>query len=932
MTHKVFDNLEQLCQAVSQLDFTKHNYYFCVSTLKGKTIEDRGKTRVRTQANAQFTRALILDIDFKDGFYSTVNEVLEVVNNLSASLTIPKPIVVNSGYGAHVYWPFAEGIPSKDWISLAKQFKKHNELMNPGLVADSSRVMDSASVLRIPDSFNLKYDKQVPVEIVQWCNDYLDIGVLKEHLGPAEKATPSVNLAIQYDAGPPAPLATVARNCNWFGTYLKEQANASEPEWYSILGLVPYLAHSTPAGNLDADQIAQAISKKHPSYDPEATTNKLRQASSAQTGPTTCERFRGIDAKRCEGCPFASTVKTPIQTGTLSRPATKEKVIETKVIDSDGNQSVNQFVIPLYPAPYFRGEDGGVYVRVKQKQEDGSWDEFIDSVYDYDLYPIKRYRTEILENEIMEIHLWLPHDGLRVFKLPTSLLAEQKKLATFLAEKGVIPEHGKGLRVAKYLIDYIRHLQTVGAAEVEFSRFGWRDLKSNAPKFVVGNGVYDKTGALSPASYAHFLRTPARAAATSGTLDAWKEAFSVYKNIPNSESFILAMMMGFAAPLMAFTEHAGVLYNMVGETSAGKSTALKFMTSVWGQPNAQHVKIEDNVIPIYNFIGYLNAIPVAMDELTNMAPERLSDFALSFTGGRGKMRANRDGTNQENTIEWDTIVVGTSNTSLYDKLASNRKGYSAEAMRIYEVNLPASHDIQYQDMMNRAVSILNGNYGHAGRVYIQYVIKNIAKIQTTIDEAIRKITARGGMRSEERFWAAMFACVYVGGQIAKGLKLHDYDMTALLDTHLGRSDSVRTTVRNSISDPISLLSDFLNNNLDAILKFKDGKPHLGTDGRAFSQLRAVKVRMELDANDVPDTAWISRPALGEYCGLKRIDASWLRKELLNMGILRQENISKRLATGSNIASNSPIKCWDINMKHPKMVESIEAGVLPKEAV
>lgn len=927
MRHKVFDNLEQLCNEVDKLDFTKANYYFAVSTLREKQIIERGQSRVRTKTNALFTRCLILDVDLKDGFFVDLGAVIEAANSLADSLSIPHPIIVSSGYGAHVYWPFAEGISSADWTVLARQFKKYIELLHPGLVADATRVSDSASVLRIPNSFNLKNGGQAPVEIVQWSDDITDIGELQKHLGPPPAKTNgnSVVLIVQKDVLPPAQLSVVAKNCNWFGEYLKNKSTASEPEWYATLGLVPYLTHTTAAGEVDGDRIAQAISKGHPSYDPEATTDKLQQVKDGQTGPTTCERFRSINSKRCEGCPFATTVKSPIQTAQLARPATKEEVKQVTVIDKEGNQAQEEVTIPLYPAPYFRGEDGGVFTRVKQKQDDGTWEEHIEKVYDYDLYPVKRYRTELLENEVMEIHLWLPHDGLRTFKLPTELLAEQKKLAVFLAQKGAIPEYGKGLRLAKYLVDYIRHLQSVGAAEVEFSRFGWRDLKSANPKFVVGSGFIDKDGELHAASYAHFLKKPARAAATAGNIEGWREAFSVYRGIPNSEAFILASMMGFAAPLMAFTEYAGVLYNMVGDTSAGKSTSLKLMTSIWGQPNPQHVKIEDNVIPMYNFIGYLNAIPVAMDELTNMAPERLSDFALSFTGGRGKMRANRDGTNQENTIEWDTIVVGTSNTSLYDKLASNRKGYSAEAMRIYEVNLPTAHDIRYQDKVNRAIALLNGNYGHAGREYIKYVIQNIPKIQQLIDDAIRKITVRGALRSEERFWAAMFACVYVGGLISgKVLKLHDYDMQELLDHYLKRNEVVRDSVRASMTDPISLISDFFNSNLDCIIKFKDDKPYLGADGRAMQNIRALKVRMELDSDNVPDTAWVSRPALGEYCAQKKVDPGWLRKELQLIGVLRQENISKRLASGSSLPSNSAIKCWDINMKHPKMVEVLEA--------
>lgn len=935
--HKVFQDLPSFCDALSGIDFTKKNYYFCVSTLEQPSIQDGDKKRVRVQKNMLLSRCLILDIDFKDGNYSDADSALVDVNALAVKLNIPNPIAVHSGNGVHVYWPFAEGIPSKDWTTLAKQFKSAATLFYPALVADGSRVSDSASVLRIPDSYNLKYGDPRPVQIIQWSDEVTDVGKLKFALGMATgkmvpvTGTKPVSLSIQTEQSPPAELGAVAKNCNWVRDYIKHRAEASEPEWYAMLGLVPYLEHTTAKGVLSGDKIAQVLSQGHPGYDPEVVTDKFNQVSSNQSGPTTCDRFRGIDAKRCEGCPFASTVKTPVATARLAKPATEVKVVETKVIDEIGNVEVKTVTVPMYPKPYFRGEDGGVFIRVKEKQEDNTWEEKIEMVYDYDIYPVKRYRTELTENEIMELHLWLPKDGLRTFKLPTELLAEQKKLAAFLAQKGAVPENGKGPRLAKYLVDFVRYLQTMGAAEVEFSRFGWRDLTSANPKFVVGNGYFDKTGELHPASYAHFLKDPARAAATAGNLENWKQAFSIYKDIPNSEPFILAAMMGFAAPLMAFTEYAGVLYNMVGETSAGKSTGLKFMTSVWGQPNPTHVVVSDNVIPVFNFIGYLNAVPVAMDELTNMQPERLSDFTLAFTGGRGKMRANRDGTNQVNNIEWDTIVVGTSNTSLYDKLASNRKGYSAEAVRIYEVNLPDTHDIRFQDPMNRAVALLNANYGHAGREFIKYVIQNIPTIQKLVDEAIRAITVRGNLRSEERFWGAMFACVYVGGLISgKKLGLHSYDMGKLLDWGLSRSESVREGIRSSSTDPISILSDFLNNNLDSIIKFKDNKPHLGADGRALSNLRALKVRMELDANDMPSIAWISRPALGEYCSLKRVDPAWLRKELMQMGVLTQENVAKRLASGTGLASNSSIKCWGIDMAHPKMIEVASDVVLQTE--
>lgn len=921
MRHKVFDNLEEMLAYASELDYRTANYYFAISTLRERSVMVGGKKRVRTQKNAAYTRVLILDIDFKDGHYSDVETALADVNALASAHGLPTPIAVSSGYGLHVYWPFAEGIPSDEWTALAKRFKAAASMFYPHLFADSSRVSDSASVLRIPDSFNLKYEDQVPVTIVQWLDGLVDVGELKEKFSGIKIETNlNVDVGTQVTPQPPAELGKVAKNCNWTADYLKNRADATEPAWYAMLGLAPYLEHTGKNGVISDEAIAQFLSKGHPSYDPNVALAKYQQAKASQTGPTTCTRLAGINPNPCKECPFRTTVTTPIQTARLAREALQEEKVVTKVIDDEGIVHEEEVTIPLYPSPYFRGENGGVFVRAKEKQEDGTWLEVIEKVYDYDLYPIKRYRTELIENEVMEIHLWLPHDGLRKFKLPTALLAEHKKLAIFLAEKGVIAEYGKGPRVAKYMVDYVRHLQTVGAAEVEFGRFGWRDIKSAKPKFVVGNGYIDHEGSLQPGSFAAFLKDAAKAVVTAGDLDEWRKGFMVYEHMPDSEAFILASLMGFASPLMALTPYKGVLYNMVAASAAGKSTSLRVMSSVWGQPNENHVSVRDNEIPVYNFIGYLNAIPVAMDELTHMDSDALARFALSFTSGRGKMRANRDGTNRINETEWETIVVGTSNTSLYDKLASHRKGYTAEAMRIFELNLPESQKM-YEAHVKKRTKLLERNYGHAGRIYMSWLIQNIESVQALLEKAIQDITDKGQLRNEERFWGAMFGCVLVGGQIAKKLGLHNYDVKKVVAKFTESSSEVREAIRNSQSDPVSLLSDFFNNNLDGILKMDaQGKPYLGIDNRAASTMRTIKVRMELDEDHNPKTAYISVPSFRDHCSLKKVDPSWINRELVTMGIMAKASKNMRLTSGSGISGGTSIKCYTVDLTHPKMQE------------
>jgi hypothetical protein len=812
----------------------------------------------------------------------------------------------------------AEGIESTKWRTTAALFKKAIAVIASEVVADGSRVADSAGVLRVPNSYNLKNDTKTPVTIHQWYSDFLDYGTLNALLaratgGSTTVATVKTGIKSTTVQSKPGDFARVARNCNWLGEYLKNRKNASEPEWYAVLGMIPYLVLNKDGKDISGPALAHAISKGHDGYDEEATYSKYMQAKNGQTGPTTCAHFQGINSERCKGCPFAATVKTPVGTSDLSREATEEVTVNTVTSDNKGNKQSETVTIPLPPKPYFRGEEGGVFVRVKKQMEDGSWDEVIIKVYDYDIYPIRRFRTEVLENELMEIYVWLPKDGLRKFKLPNGLLADGKALGKFLSEKGVVAEFGKGAPLVKYLIDYVRYMQMTHAAEVEFSRFGWREMLTPEPKFVMGDGYMVSDGTIRKSTHADFLRKAAESAKVEGSLEAWKKGFSVYEGMPDSEAFKIAALLGFAAPLMALTEYSGVLYNMAGHSAAGKSTAMKVMTSTWGKPTATHILPNDTEISTFNFIGYLNNIPVAYDELTNLDPERLSNFCLNFTSGRGKMRASRDGQNQLNQVEWDTIVCSSSNTSLYDKLAANRKGYNAEAMRIFELPVGLS-DPEFKEHVDARLAILSDNYGLAGREFLRYIMPRLDKIKEILATATNAITAKGKLRNEERFWGALLACVLVGGKISRDvLKLHNYDVEGTVAWALGLSNDVRATVLNTTSDPVSLLGQFFNSNLTSILRAEEGRPSLsGMQGTMHS----VKARIEYE-NGVATFAYISVPAIRDYCGQHKIDPSWMRRELVDAGIVVQENLQRRLTSGTNLPAVN-VKTWKVDMQHQRL--------------
>ena len=70
-------------------------------------------------------------------------------------------MLVNSGYGIHVYWVLTESVPYVEWLPVAQGLKdmciQHNLLADNGVTADAARV------LRVPETHNHKRGTQKPV-------------------------------------------------------------------------------------------------------------------------------------------------------------------------------------------------------------------------------------------------------------------------------------------------------------------------------------------------------------------------------------------------------------------------------------------------------------------------------------------------------------------------------------------------------------------------------------------------------------------------------------------------------------------------------------------------------------------------------------------------------------------------------------------------
>jgi Protein of unknown function (DUF3987) len=103
---------------------------------------------------------------------------------------LPKPsAIVNTGGGAHVYFILDRALPPGEWQPLANALAE--AARRHGLKADLQVTVDSARILRIPDTSNKKYDPPRPVELDP-CSDFTiySVDLLAEKLAPYKFAVP----------------------------------------------------------------------------------------------------------------------------------------------------------------------------------------------------------------------------------------------------------------------------------------------------------------------------------------------------------------------------------------------------------------------------------------------------------------------------------------------------------------------------------------------------------------------------------------------------------------------------------------------------------------------------------------------------------------------------------------------------------------------
>jgi hypothetical protein len=894
-----FSTVDELAKAVTGLDQRGNNTYFALSA-----FVEKGN---RKQENVRATKVIALDVDCGDGKpFPTWKEGLLALGKFVLQLSLPKPLIIHSGNGLHVYWVLTEELEPVRWKPLAEAMKAAAKDMgfdiDPTVPADSARVLRPVGTKNPKGGNIVKLLLDAPDVAVEVLAAALSAYMVAQPVSLPRSTTTSAlsqALAVTMDI-PPANAAVVAAKCQQIGWAIKNQGDVAEPFWYGLMGIAAYCT----------DDVATAIawSDQHPNYNANDTVRKVQQWKSVTTGPTTCKKFDELRPAGCKGCKFKDKVGTPARLGIQYM----EIAAPTTAPDTTAHD------VPM-PRPFKRTSDG-----IKMTVDETDID-----VCKFDIYPVGYGRDESLGYETVRFHWNRPHVGWQELKMRQALLTEgHRDFATVMADQGIVLNNRNQTGYFQIMLrSYMDELRQKRAMTNLYASMGW---KENFSQFVIGDTILRRNadGSVSEESISlasGSARLGQELWSTAGSKDSWVN-FTSLLDKADLRAHMFALAVGFSGPLYAFTGLKGLTVSLYGPTGGGKSLAQLWVQSIYGNPDKLHFAAKFTQNSLFGRMGLYAHMPMTIDEVTMMDNKEVGDFAYWVSQGRDKARMNRNA-EERDSKSWAMPVIVSTNKSMNSKLIASGLDTDAQLARILEVSVPPSKIFTKDSTAGRKVyEFINSNYGHVGREFIKRLLElGETGIRAAIAQATEDFRAKykANFSGEERFWEQSIILADLAARMANDWGLIAYDHKKGIEWVLAQVGAIRRAVSEFKVDAFDLLTEYLNENSDATLTVTQtgtNKPIVDFSRVPRGELR---VRFELHRRSTGDvfshgTVMLDRTHFRRWLALRGADYKTFMGELQDESVIASPKSNK-----AYLGKDSPIKLGQsyvigVNLTHPRL--------------
>ena len=261
-----------------------------------------------------------------------------------------------------------------------------------------------------------------------------------------------------------------------------------------------------------------------------------------------------------------------------------------------------------------------------------------------------------------------------------------------------------------------------------------------------------------------------------GKLTDWQT--NVAALCTGNSRLVFAVSAAFAAPLLHVTgmESGGV--HIRGDSSTGKTTALRAAASVWGgMEYLQRWRATDNGLEA--LAAQHSDCLLVLDELSQVDPKAAGEVAYMLANGSGKARANRTG-GLRDPASWRILFLSSGEAGLAEHMAeAKKKPKAGQEIRLLDIpaDVGAGHGMfeelhQYANGATFSKALTEAackSYGTAAHPFIEKLIEHHDKIGPWIKKAQSEFAhgnvdaAAGGQVHRA---ALRFALIGAAGELA----------------------------------------------------------------------------------------------------------------------------------------------------------------------
>jgi hypothetical protein len=914
---RFYPTIDALTDAAEALDTQGYDAYFALATF--------GDAPSRKADNVVSLKSLFLDLDCgADKPYPTQLDAIKALQEFCRTLRLPKPsIIVNSGRGVHVYWVLDRECGRDEWLPVAERLKA--ACIQEGLQIDPTVTADAARILRVPNTHNYKGDPPLAVQVFRSTGAVHSLASIAaafpEYLIPVVQVR---DYSTEDQQDMQATLGNYTKSfrrliertvsgsgCAQIKKAVEQPDELSYPEWLHALSIAKHCEEGNKAVHL--------ISKGYSGYDP-VETDKI---AASITAPHLCITFEKDNPSACEKCPHRGRIRSPIKLCMMVKEAPPDDVFEDEEdvasrstpaqpgefedvaslpdteVDPDKVMLTApvhaKISIPPYPAPYFRGAAGGVFIRSRDKE--GNTEEV--KVHDTDLYITKRLRDPVMGPCYVFRH-HTKQEGVQEFTIPGVKLSGKDSFRTELGMNDVFVLRPDNLMM--YTERWVRQVQATHPMVDVKTQFGWT---AGERSFVVGDREIfaDRIEPNPPSTRTQqFFRVFQK----KGTIEGWKEVAEFF-NKPDFEEHQYMFGLSFGAPLMAFSPGlSGSIFHLKSSGSGhGKSTGQLGGASVWGHPKSYVLFGKDTAASVWNRTEIWKNMVVYIDELSNYEAKDLSDFAYAVVDGVQRNRMSNSGQNAERMRgePWATLVGTSANCGFLDKIASEYRAIpQGESQRVLEETArPLPDTLDAVAAGTKLTQMLTEHYGHAGDLYIQYVLQNTSVVKLLVNKMAESIVKGARLSPQNRFFAWQAATTLAGLTIAKNMGLIQWDLANLKQWIIARLVATVSNIKDMNMDMADLIGQYYADNVRGILRIRSSDGSFADDvNNAFVNPDAMPINRWVGRHEFDTCKLYLLPTpFKAWCTKQQLDYSAIRAKLKEE--YNSASIKMRLGKGTKIS-------------------------------